>query len=357
MERSDGRARLTGCNVDVLHELFDLINSAFADSFGQKRSVTLCEGYITKECRKAPVRHNETSRIFSQSQLIYIDLLMSNVLFAAHERKRRSGSVKDVLPENVPVDIVEHRIPEEERICEECGTVMQEIGKEVRRTLQIIPAQVRIREDWYYTYACQTGKNEAEHTPVVKAAKEPAVIPGSFASPEAIAQIMTQKFVMGSPLYRQEQELERMGVHLSRQTMSGRILRAAQDWLKPVYECLHRELVQRQVLHADETTLQVLHEPGKSAHTDSYMWLYRTSGDTDRHIVLYEYQPNRKADHPKEFLKDFSGYLHTDGYKGYHVLPEEIRVVGCWAHARRYFDEALKVLPAAQRNASQAHKG
>ena len=281
---------------------------------------------------------------------------MSNVLFAAHERKRRSGSVKDVLPENVPVDIVEHRIPEEERICEECGTVMQEIGKEVRRTLQIIPAQVRIREDWYYTYACQTGKNEAEHTPVVKAAKEPAVIPGSFASPEAIAQIMTQKFVMGSPLYRQEQELERMGVHLSRQTMSGWILRAAQDWLKPVYECLHRELVQRQVLHADETTLQVLHEPGKSAHTDSYMWLYRTSGDTDRHIVLYEYQPNRKADHPKEFLKDFSGYLHTDGYKGYHVLPEEIRVVGCWAHARRYFDEALKVLPAAQRNASQAHK-
>lgn len=276
---------------------------------------------------------------------------------SAHERRRRSGSVKYVLPENVPVDIVEHRIPEEERICEECGTVMQEIGKEVRRTLQIIPAQVRIREDWYYTYACQKCKLVAENTPVVKAKKNPAVIPGSFASPEAIAQIMTQKFVMGSPLYRQEQELERMGVHLSRQTMSGWILRAAQDWLKPVYECLHRELVQRQVLHADETTLQVLHEPGKSAHTDSYMWLYRTSGDTDKHIVLYEYQPNRKADHPKEFLKDFSGYLHTDGYKGYHVLPEEIKVVGCWAHARRYFDEALKVLPAAQRNASQAHKG
>ena len=276
---------------------------------------------------------------------------------SAHERRRRSGSVKDVLPENVPVDIVEHRIPEEERICEECGTVMQEIGKEVRRTLQIIPAQVRIHEDWYYTYACQKCKLVAENTPVVKAKKNPAVIPGSFASPEAIAQIMTQKFVMGSPLYRQEQALERMGVHLSRQTMSSWILRAAQDWLKPVYECLHRELVQRQVLHADETTLQVLHEPGKSAHTDSYMWLYRTSSDTDKHIVLYEYQPNRKADHPKEFLKGFSGYLHTDGYKGYHVLPEEIRVVGCWAHARRYFDEALKVLPAAQRNASQAHKG
>ena len=80
---------------------------------------------------------------------------------------------------------------------------------------QIIPAQVRIREDWYYTYACQKCKLIAENTPVVKAKKSPAVIPGSFASPEAIAQIMTQKFVMGSPLYRQEQELERMGVHLS----------------------------------------------------------------------------------------------------------------------------------------------
>lgn len=109
---------------------------------------------------------------------------------------------------------------------------MQEIGKGVRRPLQIIPAQVHIH--WYYTYACQTCKNEAEHTPVVKVAKKPALIPGSFASPEAIAQIMTQKFVMGSPLY--QQELERMGVHLSRQTMSNWIMRAAEDWLKPVYE-------------------------------------------------------------------------------------------------------------------------
>ena len=112
--------------------------------------------------------------------------------------------MKEVLPENVPVGIVEHHLSEEERICDECGTIMEEIGKEVCRTLQIIPAQVRFREDWHYTYACQTCKNEAEHTPVVNAKIESAVIPGSFASSEAIAHIMTQKFVMGSPLYRQE---------------------------------------------------------------------------------------------------------------------------------------------------------
>lgn len=86
---------------------------------------------------------------------------------------------------------------------------------------------------------------------------------------------MVQKFVMASPLYRQEQELNRSGIQLSRQTMSNWILRASDDWLMPVYEEMHRRLVREDVLHADETTLQVLKEPGKSAQSKSYMWLYR----------------------------------------------------------------------------------
>ena len=70
---------------------------------------------------------------------------------------------------------------------------------------------------------------------------------------------MTQKFVMGCPLYRQEQEISRQGIQLSRQTMSNWILRATEDYLVPVYQRLHEELLKREVLHADETTLQVLH--------------------------------------------------------------------------------------------------
>lgn len=159
---------------------------------------------------------------------------------AAHTRQKSSGSIEDILPDNVPVEIIEHRLPEEERLCPVCETVMQEIGKEVRRTLMIVPAQVKIREDWYFSYACQSCKTEATETPVVKTPKDKPVIAGSFASPEAIAHIMTQKFVMGSPLYRQEQELNRCGVMLSRQTMSNWVLKAADDWLKPVYEDLHR---------------------------------------------------------------------------------------------------------------------
>lgn len=92
---------------------------------------------------------------------------------------------------------------------------MTEIGKEVVRTLEIIPAQTIVREDIYYTYACKSCSENADEgceTPMVKAPKEKNIIPGSFATPEAVAHIMTQKFVMGCPLYRQEQDLNRRGI-------------------------------------------------------------------------------------------------------------------------------------------------
>lgn len=132
------------------------------------------------------------------------------------------------------------------------------------------------------------------------------------------------------------------------------LLRAAEDWLAPIYQELHRELLKRDVLHGDETTLQVLKEPGKSAQSKSYMWLYRTGGDAEHPIVLYDYRPDRKAKNAEEFLEGFSGYLHADGYQGYHKLRPDIRVVGCWAHARRKFDEAVKSL--AQEGAGRLHR-
>ena len=183
-----------------------------------------------------------------------------------------------------------------------------------------------IEEHRYHTYACRTCGKENTETPIVKTPQERGIIPGSFATPEAIVHIMTQKFTMGVPLYRQEQEMQRQRVTLSRQTMSNWILRASDEYLTPVYSRLRQELLAREVLHADETPLQVLHEPGKKLQSNSYMWLYQTSGDTDRPIVLYEYQPDRGAKHPQAFLTGFRGYLHPDGYAGYHDLPEGITV-------------------------------
>jgi len=108
-----------------------------------------------------------------------------------------------------------------------------------------------------------------------------------------------------------------------------------------------------EVAHADETTLQVLHEPGKTPQSKSYMWLYRTSGDAEKAIVLYQYQPSRRAEHPEAFLKNFKGYLHADGYEGYHKLPDGIIVVGCWQHLKRKFVDALRTVPMEKQPMSQ----
>ena len=149
---------------------------------------------------------------------------------------------------------------------------------------------------------------------------------------------------MGSPLYRQEQEWNRKGLMLSRQTMSNWLLRCARDWLVPVYDVLHQRLVLLDLLHADEIEGQVLHEPGKKAQAKSYMWLYRTSGGAEHPIVLYEYQPSRSGDNPKAFLKGFHGYLQTDGYSGYNAVEDVIHI-GCLAHGRRKLEEASKAQP------------
>ena len=264
----------------------------------------------------------------------------------AHERKRQSGNVLDVVPEGTPTEAVEHRLPENELTCSACGSKLVEIGKEVR-----------VREDVYYTYACKNCEQETGEANIVKAVKEPSLLPGSFASAEAVAYLATQKFVMYSPLYRLEQEFNRQGLRLSRQTMANWLLNISEKWLRPIYDTLREQLCRESVLHADETTLQVLKELGRSSTSKSYMWLYRTSGCAKQAVVLYEYQPTRKAEHAEAFLKGFSGWLHADGYQGYHKLPENIRVVGCWAHARRKFDEALQTLPKEMQKDSPAAIG
>lgn len=132
------------------------------------------------------------------------------------------------------------------------------------------------------------------------------------------------------------------------------MLCGANNWLALIYNRLHEHLLKRDILHADETTLQVLHEPGRAAQTQSYLWLYRTGRDGPA-IVLYDYQTTRASKHPRRFLSGFKGYLHVDGYAGYNELPD-VTLVGCWAHARRKFDEALKALPDSKRSSAVAAK-
>jgi hypothetical protein len=132
------------------------------------------------------------------------------------------------------------------------------------------------------------------------------------------------------------------------------MIQGSDKWLNLLYDRMRHHLLEQEILHADETTLQVLRETERSAETTSYMWLYRT-GRQGPPIILYDYQRTRASKHPRQFLSGFKGYLHVDGYSGYHDLPG-VTLVGCWAHARRKFDEALKALPGSAATASVAAK-
>lgn len=103
---------------------------------------------------------------------------------------------------------------------------------------------------------------------------------------------------------------------------------------------MHELLLRRDVIHADETTCQVLREKGKAAESTSYMWIYLSGSDGHPPIVLYEYQAGRNGDFPKTFLEDFCGIVQCDGYSGYNKVEDVILAV-CSAHCRRKFYEAL----------------
>ena len=185
------------------------------------------------------------------------------------------------------------------------------------------------------------------------------IIPGSgIVSPSLLAHMLHNKYTLALPLYRQEQEFKRQGINISRQNMANWVIAAHKRWFADFFELLHTELLRSDILHADETTLQVLHEDGRKASQKSYVWVYGTSGDTKRPVVLYDYQPSRAGECASNFLDGFAGKLHTDGYDAYHCkLPPEITVVGCWAHMRRKFTDTLKSIPEDVREKNPAKIG
>lgn len=146
------------------------------------------------------------------------------------------------------------------------------------------------------------------------------VIQHSMASPSTVAHIMYQKFVNALPLYRQEKEWESLGVKLSRATMSNWIMISTTNWLKTLANLMYKKLINEKYLHADETPVQVLMEPGRKNTSESYMWVYSTYDRSKTPIRLFDYEASRSGDCPQKFLSGFKGYLHTDAYSGYNKL-------------------------------------
>ena len=273
-------------------------------------------------------------------------------------KPRKRGEMSSRLPANLPIESIECSLPDSEQECPKCGTHMTVIGKEVaRRELKIIPAKAIITEYVRNTYGCRVCERNEITPTIIKAPLPPQLIKGSMCSPETLAHIAVQKCIMGVPLYRQEHDWRRNGIPIARQTMANWLIRCSEDYLEPLYSELHRRLLRHKFLHSDETSLQVLREPGKPPQSKSSMWVYRTSGDAEHPIVFYDYQPDKKKERPREFLKGFSGFLMTDGYSAYHSLPDDIVVVGCFSHCRRRFENALKCMKEKDRQGSLASEG
>ena len=265
--------------------------------------------------------------------------------------KKRAGKREEDL-EGLPVIVVEHSM-EEKELEERFGQRgWKQLLDEIYRRYRFTPAKVEVEEHHVKVYA---GKTNDE---ILKAPHPKCLLKGSLVSPSLEAAVMNAKYVNAIPLYRQEQEFERYGLHISRQNMANWTIQCAERYLAVLYDYLHEKIYGYYVLQADETPVLV-NKDGRSAGAKSFMWVYRTGRMyTDCQIVLYEYQKTRNSSHPREFLKNFNGICVTDGYQVYHMIEnerEDMKIAGYWPHARHRFDEAVKALPKAARKDSRAY--
>lgn len=303
---------------------------------------------------------SEQFNLFNEVEAIVPEYILEPIIETVAVRRKKQKGKREIDFSGLPVEQIIHELPENERVCPDCCGEMHAFGHEVyRRELTCIPVQYKVTEHIQTAYACRACEHNSIHVPIKKSIVPVALIPGSgIVSPSLLSNVLNNKYTLALPLYRQEQEMARFGVNISRQTMSNWVITAHERWFNKLFNRLHSELLANDILHADETTLQVIHEDGRRASQKSYVWVYGTSSDSDRPMVLYDYQPSRAGECANKFLSGFSGMLHSDGYDAYHSkLSPEITSVGCWAHMRRKFTDTLKSIPKKLRKSSPANTG
>ena len=266
----------------------------------------------------------------------------------ADTNKKKARGKRKPLPIELPrIDVVLD-VPEAERTCA-CGTPMVEIGQDVSEQLDIVPMQVRVLRHIRKRYGCPKGDQAPISAPV------PAqVLPKSNASNDLLAMLLVTKYVDGLPLARFEYVLARAGVLVPRQTLARWVIGTARA-LQPIANLMRDGLLGHDVIHMDETPVQVLKEPGRAATSKSQMWVQR-GGPPGKPVILFEYDPSRAQAVPLRLLEGWKGHLMADGLESYGAIAfcEGVTRLGCWAHARRRFVDASKVLPAGKRG--RAHE-
>lgn len=327
-------------NLDLLTEQVSLMNQRMYGRTSEKNLVSEIDGQA-----KLMVVDGELTAVFNEAEIYLSDpfeeLSEDDVFPQMKKHTARPQGKREKDLSGFPCRIEMHELTEEE-LKDIFGTMKyKRLPDEVYKRLIYRPATQEVVEHHVAVYAGDDNQT------IVKADRPKDLIRGSIVTPSLQAAILNGKYVNAIPLYRLEQDFLRNDVHISRQTMANWTIRVAEEYLSLLYEYMHRKLYEHHVLQADETPLLV-NKDGRGAGSKSYMWVYRTGEMNPKEpIILYEYQKTRKADHPKNFLKNFKGVLVTDGYQVYHTLSdsqEDLAVAGCWSHARRRFAEIVKML-------------
>ena len=259
------------------------------------------------------------------------------------KQERKPKADYDEMFANLPIHYEEvNTLSEEEKQCPECGAGMIPTGhEEIRTELRYTRAKLERIVYIATTCGCPACK-DTEDPRFMKDEGSPALIPGGYASASLVSHIMYEKYADALPLYRQEKGFELLGVSISRTTMANWIITCSQNYLKPIYDYFHPELLKRHFLMADETPIQVLKEPGRRPQNKSYIWLMRSGEDRLPPIILYHYTETRAGGNAADFLDgiDEGSYVMVDAYSGYNRL-KKIRRCCCYAHIRRYLMEAI----------------
>lgn len=238
--------------------------------------------------------------------------------------KEKKKARRDNLYALLPVEEILCDIPQAQRLCPDCGTEMEHMGYTfIREELRITPAKV-VRVRYMQEKLVCPGCREEDDTTITEAKTPTALLPHSPASPDMVAMVMYQKSFLHLPFYRQEKDWKEKGVPLPRETAANWYNTCASEYLLPIYQALHMELISRAVIHADEVPCQVLHEEGKDAASKSYMWVYLSGTDGKPGIVLYDYCSGRGSTNPVTFLSGFTGILQCDGYSAYGRIEDVI---------------------------------
>ena len=292
-----------------------------------------------KADKDAPIQgdlFNEAEVLIDEDEKVDEDAEKEHISYTRNKPKRQP------LPKDLPREEVIHDI--EDKTCTCCGHELHQMGEERSEKLDFIPAQVKVIEHVRLKYSCRACEKNNTKTTIHIAPVPPSPIPKGIATPTLLSQIITSKYQYALPLYRQESLFKQYGIALSRQTMASWMMKCS-DLFKLLYQLLKAILLKQHIIQADETTLNVI----KDDKIKSYMWVYCTGTDSPKpnnpipNIVLYEYQLTRAGQCAADYLKGFTGYLQTDGYKPYEKTTTTL--VGCWAHARRRFMDAKKVQP------------